>query len=176
MESQMIQRAKAGDTEALTYLVDQHKELAFNIALRMTKSSEDAKDIVQESFLKVLKNIDRFKEEAKFSTWLFRIVYNESLMLLRKQKNSSTFLDIRTVESVYVEGQEEDINAKEFNYTKLHIAIDQLNHNERTVIDLFYLGEMSIKDIRRITQMSASNIKVILHRARLKMYKILEDE
>lgn len=172
IESQTILKAKSGDPEALTELVNRHKELAFNVALRITNNNEDAEDIIQDSFLKVLKNVNRFKEESNFSTWLFRIVYNQAVMLMRKRKRSLEFLNAPCLEQIH----EEEKCDRFDNYQKLYEAIDKLSVNERNLIDLFYLGGMSVKDIRNITGKSTSNIKVILHRARLKMQQTLKDE
>jgi len=168
-ESLTIQKARDGDKEALAELVNMHKELAFNIAYRITKNVEDAEDIVQESFLKVFKNLDRFKEASKFSSWLYRIVHNEGLMLVRKQKKSLEFLDAPMVENI------EEAREHSDDYKKLYEAIDQLSINERNLIDLFYLGDMSIKEIRKITGQSTSNIKVTLHRTRKKLQEKIKN-
>ncbi|MBV6647805.1 MAG: RNA polymerase sigma factor [Cyclobacteriaceae bacterium] len=172
MESNMIRKAKAGDAQALTKLVDSHKELAFNIALRITDNVQDAEDIVQESFLKALKNLTRFREESKFSSWLYKIVYNEAIAYIKKQKRATDFLDAPFSEPIH----EKENDSYSDNYQKLFKAIDQLSITERNIIELFYLGDKSIKDIQNIVGKNPSNIKVILHRARLKMQKILKNE
>ena len=79
----IIAKVKKGDVAAFNVLVDEHKAMAFTLALRLLKSREDAEEVTQDSFLKAYKNIGQFKEEAKFSTWLYTIVYNTALTSLR---------------------------------------------------------------------------------------------
>lgn len=167
-EASLIRKAIDGDEQALNLLVNNHKELAYNVAFRITQNSEDAKDVTQESFIKALQNLKRFRKESKFSTWLFRIVYNESLMLMRKRKNNLEFLDETFKEEIDEEDGESDYSEMK---SELNEAIKSLNPKERNIIDLFYLGEKSSKEIKKITGMSSANIKVILHRARVKLKK-----
>ena len=85
MEPQIIKKAISGDSEALTKLIDKYKDIAYNLALSIVKNGDDAKDITQDSFLKVLENINRFRSDSKFSTWLYRIVYNQSIGFAKKK-------------------------------------------------------------------------------------------
>ena len=168
METDIIRKAAGGDPRALTVLVNRHKELAYNIAYRNIHNAEDAKDVTQNAFLKAMENLGNFRQESKFSTWLYRIVYNEAMMLVRKRKRNlefsdGTYVDIRQEEEVYT-----DQAAMQLALNK---AIEKLEPRERAVIDLFYLGEKSVKEIHKITGMSTSNVKVVLHRTREKLKK-----
>lgn len=171
MESILIRKAIAGDTQALNTLVDKYKNLAFSVAFRITNNHEDAQDITQDSFLKVLEKLHQFREESRFSTWLFRIVYNQAMMLMRKRKKSIEYLDSIILEYAY----EEENNHTPDLQKDLNRAIDELKPVERNIIDLFYLGEKSIKEIHQITGMSTSNVKVVLHRTRAKLRKKIQD-
>src|SRR6056297_749301 len=88
-----LSKAIDGDHEALNHLLDQHKDLAFSIALKLVGNETDAEDVVQEAFIKVLSSIGRFRKESKFSTWLYRIVYNESLKRLNEKSRERLHLD-----------------------------------------------------------------------------------
>lgn len=167
MESLIIKKAIAEDSEALTILVDKYKDIAYNLALSIVKNKEDAKDITQESFLSVLENINRFRNTSKFSTWLYRIVYNQSVGFVKRENRTNT-IDY----SVLIETSEID-DDKEEKIQVLYKAINLLKDTDRNVIMLFYLAEKSIKEIAQITGFSIANIKVILHRARKKLcYKM----
>lgn len=168
METDIIRKAADGDARALNALVDKHKALAYNVAYRIIQNSEDAKDITQNAFLKALENLSTFRQESKFSTWLYRIVYNEAMMSVRKRKKNLEFSDATFVDLRQEEDAQPDTAEMQFALNK---AIEKLNPRERTVIDLFYLGEKSIKEIRKITGMSTSNVKVVLHRTREKLKK-----
>ncbi|RDV10248.1 sigma-70 family RNA polymerase sigma factor [Pontibacter diazotrophicus] len=167
----LIKKAKDGDRHALATLIDTHKTIAFNLALKITNSEEEAKDITQESFLTVLENIKKFRNEAKFSTWLYRIVYNEALRVIKRK-------------SVPIEGKHADALATESTDSleqresrqRLDAAIQELNENERVVILLFYMAEKTIKEITSITGFTESNTKVLLHRGRKQLKERLENE
>ena len=170
MESQIIKKAISGDSEALTILIDKYKDIAFNLALSIVKNRDDAKDITQDSFLKILENINRFRSDSKFSTWLYRIVYNQSIGFI-KRENRANSVDY----SLLIEISENNDN-KEGEIQDLYKAINKLEDTDRNIIMLFYLAEKTIKEIAQITGLSISNIKVILHRARKKLVEKMEYE
>ncbi len=170
MESQIIKKAITGDSESLTVLIDKYKDIAFNLALSIVKNREDAKDITQDSFLKVLENIDRFRNGSKFSTWLYRIVYNQSIGFV-KRGNRTNMVDY----SGLVDISEKNDN-QEDEIQDLYKAINLLEDTDRNIIMLFYLAEKSIKEIAQITGLSIGNIKVILHRARKKLFEKMDYE
>ena len=82
----LVLASKAGDVAAFGELVARYDRKLLRIALHITHNLEDAQDVVQETFLKVFQNLDAFRGDSKFSTWLFRIAVNQSLMGLRKQR------------------------------------------------------------------------------------------
>ena len=170
MESQIIKKAISGDSEALTILIDKYKDIAYNLALSIVKNREDAKDITQDSFLKVLENINRFRSDSKFSTWLYKIVYNQSIGFRKKVSHTNS------VDYSVIADNSEEIDNKEDKIQDLYKAINLLADTDRNVIMLFYLAEKSIKEIVQITGLSVSNIKVILHRARKKLFEKMDYE
>src|SRR6187397_1267649 len=82
----VLDRARQGDSEAFRALVEQHSRSAFRLAYRMTGNEQDAEDVVQESFLRAYKQLGRFEARANFGTWLYRIVANCSVDLLRAKQ------------------------------------------------------------------------------------------
>lgn len=170
-----LTKAIDGDREALNYLLDQHKNLAFSIALKLVGNEADAEDIVQEAFIKVLTSIGRFRKESRFSTWLYRIVYNESLKRLNEKKQENLNLDSENnipAASVPVEDIFEKIS-KEEEHKLVNEAIEKLNANEHLVLSLYYPGEKNINEIVRITGFTKSNVKVLMHRGRKHLYQII---
>lgn len=170
MESQIIKKAITGDSEALTVLIDKYKDIAFNLALSIVKNREDAKDITQDSFLKVLENINRFRNDSKFSTWLYKIVYNQSIGFAKKE-NRTDSIDYSVLADTSVESENQEDKIQD-----LYKAINLLAETDRNIIMLFYLAEKSIKEIAQITGLSIGNIKVILHRARKKLFEKMDYE
>lgn len=168
--SKILKKAIAGDKNALSVLVDKYKDIAFNLAISIVRDEEDAKDITQDSFLKVLENIGSFRNESKFSTWLYRIVYNLSIQCIRNKKKMDP---IENVSHILTETSSDTLETHEKNQI-IKNALNILDGNERLIVTLFYLGEKSIKEIKEITSLSLSNIKVILYRSRKKMTENLE--
>ena len=131
---------------------------------------DDAKDVVQQSFLSVLEGISKFRNEAKFSTWLYKIAYSESLKRLKFRSKKSS---VSNVDDPFY--YDECFENNETN-DQLHKSIDLLREQEKSIIMLHYLAEKSIKEIVQITGLTKSNVKVILHRGRLNLKKILVNE
>src|SRR5207249_8988037 len=82
----VLARARQGDGEAFRALVERHSRSAFRLAYRMTANEQDAEDVVQESFLRAYKQLGRFESRANFGTWLYRIVANCSVDLMRARQ------------------------------------------------------------------------------------------
>lgn len=168
MSKELIRKAREGNIQALNELINNHKDLAYSIALKYLKNKEDAEDVVQNSFIIILKSIKNFRNEAKFSTWLYTIVYHECLKELKNRNQTMEYIPQFVEyenEETYVE-EKDDIN----NFLKI------LTSNEYTTITLFYLKEKSIDEIAKITSLSKVNIKVLLHRARLKLKQAINDK
>jgi len=164
--NQLIQQAKQGDNKALNTLINNHRDFAYSIALNVLKNKADAEDIVQNSFVIVLKSLRNFKNESRFSTWLYKIVYRESLRAVKQKKKRIDYSsNSMQPEMVLEESNNEDINIK--------TLLNALSEKEYLVISLFYLKEKSINDIIKITALSKANIKVLLHRGRQKMKQSL---
>src|ERR1700738_3873273 len=85
-DSVTIARVRAGDGDASRALVDRHSRSVFRLAYRMTGNEQDAEDVVQDTFLRAWKQIDRYEARSSFSTWLYRIAANCSLDLIRVRK------------------------------------------------------------------------------------------
>src|SRR5271155_4840381 len=89
----LVHASKSGDVTAFEQLVKRYDSKLLRIAQSITHNREDSQDAVQEAFLKAYQNLPAFREDSKFSTWLFRITVNQSLMKLRKQRTRETSLD-----------------------------------------------------------------------------------
>src|SRR2546425_1764724 len=82
----VLARARQGDAEAFRVLVERHSRSVFRLAYRMTGNEEDAEDVVQETFLRAYRQLDRYEARSSFSTWLYRIASNYSLDLIRMRR------------------------------------------------------------------------------------------
>src|SRR6202021_2169909 len=89
-ESALVAKARAGDAQAFTDLVNRYERKIYRLAKHITQNDEDAEDVLQEAFLKAYEHLDGFKGDSKFYTWIVRIAVNEALMKLRKRKGDRT--------------------------------------------------------------------------------------
>ena len=169
-----IEKVKNGQTQYYSYIVEKYKDIVFSIALKVLKNLEDAEEMAQESFIKAYRSLHTFKGKAKFSSWLYRITYNNCISEIRRRKIHFTPIDEVEVkddaESFNIEGLPQENREK---YIK--IALDKLPEDEYTLILLYYFEEQSIEEISKITRLTESNAKVKLYRARKKLYTILNN-
>jgi len=171
--SELIQAILAGDKDLFAEIVDQHKNLVYSILLRMTDDHDEANDLAQEVFIKVFRQLKQFKGKSKLSTWIYKIAYFHGLSYLRKRKRWST-----DVNSVDIESND-DINEEiALDELKGHVSecIRNLKPLERTAITLFYLEEMSVKEVAEIMNITESYVKVTVHRAKKSLKEMIKKE
>ena len=169
-----IERVLKGDTQCFSHLVDKYKDIVYSIALKVLRNNEDAEEMAQESFIKAYKSLNTFKGTAKFSTWLYRITYNNCISEVRKKK-----LKFVSTDDIQISDEPEEMNfddIPEENRAKyVKAALDKLPEEEYTIILLYYFEDKSVEEIGQITKLSESNVKVKLFRARKKLNSILKE-
>jgi len=175
-DSYYISKVLHGDVNAFSFLVEKNKRMAYTIALKLLNSPEDAEEIAQDAFVKAFQSLQTFKSECKFSTWLYKIVYHESISKLRKKH-----LEVISIDDDHFSNF--DMQQTDHFLTQLNIeeqkslvrtAIDRLPAEERAIITLYYLNESSVKEITVITGDSEANVKIKLFRARKRLWELLK--
>ncbi len=181
-DSFYINKVLKGNLSSFAKLVEKHKSMAYTLALRISKNHEDAEEIAQDSFMKVYNSLSSFKQDSKFSTWLYKIIYNTAISRFRKKQIESYSLDESIIDNKANEVSHDGLNALHQKQRKQIISevIAKLKVDEGVAMTLFYLNENSIKEIEEITGFTRSNIKILLHRGRkkllLELTKILKKE
>lgn len=176
----IIRRIIEGDKAAFRILVEKYKDVSFSLAQSILKDEAKAEDVLQEVFIKVYEKINRFQFKSAFSTWLYRIVINTCYNELKKQKIKVSIEDVdqNLFDDAPAGGLRITNDADQKKYIQLAIA--RLRSDEALVLRLFYLCELSIKEIEDITGFKATKIKVDLHRGRDNLYfqlkQLLGDE
>lgn len=175
-ESYFINRVKQGETEAFAWLVDRYRDMVYTICLRMLTVEADAEEAAQDVFVKAFRSIQGFQEKSKFSTWLYRIAYNQSISVIRKKVRMIDLVD----ETADLEVDEGDINGLDtLSATErsryLQMAIEALPETDGVVVTLFYYDELTLEEIAEITGLTNSNIRTKLHRSRKKMYQVISE-
>ncbi len=168
-----IDKVLSGDTAAFTELVNRHKAMVFTITNRILKSREDAEEIAQDVFLKVFQSLNKFKREAKFSTWVYRIAFNTAVSKTRKKSLEVLAIDENMIENYTFDEIIDDTGELSLDDKKKYyeIALKKISEEDNLLLTMFYMDEQSIDDISEITGLSVSNVKVKLHRTRKRLYE-----
>jgi len=169
-ENQCVQQVLSGNTSAFAYFVETYQDMAITIAHRICGNMQDAEDVVQESYVKAYRNLHTYRSESKFSTWLYRIVYNTAIT--------------QTKARMWMGSQETEIeNAYDLGENRLEIDLEEMDRKEvvsdilqrmpkgdALLLTLYYMEDNPVKEIAKITGLNEPNVKVKLFRAR-KMFK-----
>lgn len=175
-EIHCIERIRKGDHEAFSWIVDKYKDLVYTLCVRMLSSESDAEEAAQDVFVKVYRSINTFQGKSKFSTWIYRITYNQCISIIRSKVKLIDLVDdvpeseIDTGAMDALEGLKQKDRAM---YVKQ--AMESLPETDAFILTLFYYEELSLEEICKVTGQTNNNVRIRLHRARKKMYVVLEE-
>jgi RNA polymerase sigma-70 factor, ECF subfamily len=174
----LVEAALTGQPGAFERLVREHQVLCWRIIIRMVRNPEDARDLCQDTFLRVHRCLHQYRYESGLKSWIGRIAYSIALRYLERKRiplvepcggDSSTL-----IENVPGEFDLEAACADEEAVRHLHLAIETLPPLQRTLLALYYLEELSISEISAITGEASGTIKSHLFRSRLHLRKEIE--
>jgi RNA polymerase sigma-70 factor (ECF subfamily) len=174
-----LARARQGDADAFRALVDRHSRRVFQLAFRMTGNQQDAEDVVQESFLRAYRQLGRFEARANFGTWLYRIVANCAVDLMRTKwhrheragrETEDGWMDMATSE---MPGPERLAESAEIQ-RRVRAALEGLSPLERAAFTLRHYEGRSIEEIGSTLNLGTSAAKHSVFRAVKKLRAALE--
>ena len=175
---ELISKVLEGDKQAYAQLIKRHQRFVFTLALRFSKSREDAEEIAQDCFIKAYRALHTFKQTSKFSTWLYSIVYTTSMTFLRKRRIDTQSIDDES-SLIQLESRVSDLSSNEVEHKSkmvfVNLAISRLLPDDAAIITLFYQGEQSLEEIGQALGMEANTVKVKLHRARHRLKEKIEN-
>lgn len=166
----ILVRARQGDGEAFRVLVERHSRTLFRLAFRMTGNEQDAEDVVQESFLRAYRQLGRFESRANFGTWLYRIVTNCSVDLMRAkqsrhdQSRGESLDAVTDVPATEGHGPERLAESAEIA-RRVNDALGELSALERAAFTLRHHEGRSIQEISKILGLGTSAAKHSVFRA-----------
>ena len=164
----IIERILSGDKSGYRDLANRHKDYAFTVAYKIAGTREDAEEIAQDAFIQAFQALPTFNQEAKFTTWFYRIVFNSALMF--KRKNRIQVEDIELSQSAQYVAADTDKDLKISEQRQyIQKAFNHLSPADVTMITLFYLKEQSLEEIAQVVGISAETVKVKLCRARKRL-------
>jgi RNA polymerase sigma-70 factor (ECF subfamily) len=170
-EALAIARAKSGDGEGFRNLVERHSRSVFRLAYRMTGNESDAEDIVQETFLRAYKQLNRYESRSSFATWLYRIAANCSIDLIRAKKVRQP---VEVPETLAAKDPEPDRAMFSSEVQKrVAEAMNDLSGQERTAFVLRHFEGLSIDEISRSLGVGENAAKHAVFRAVQKLRRTL---
>lgn len=175
-EVKLIGRAKAGDPRAIEALIRAHQASVYAFVLRLSQRPEVAEDIVQEAFLRVLRNLDRFDTRFRFSTWLFTIAKRLYVNAMQKLKPASESEVVELWQSGGPAPGRASVQTEVMTNARVVIdtALEDLNEQQREIVLLFHQQNWSIAEIADHLDMPEGTVKSHLHRARKRMRQFIE--
>ncbi|MBR4136221.1 MAG: sigma-70 family RNA polymerase sigma factor [Bacteroidales bacterium] len=164
------------DQKAYAELVSLYQDSIYYLMMRIVKNSDDAEDLTQETFGKAFRNLHAYSPQYAFSTWLYRIAVNNSIDYIRHKNNSPQCVD----DDLFSLSSEQMIDRSSSNHTKtpedevidkqrssmLRTAVQRLPEKYRKVVELRYYDELSYEEIAKDLNISLSNVKIQLLRAK----------
>ncbi|MFL5568537.1 MAG: RNA polymerase sigma factor [Gemmatimonadaceae bacterium] len=185
-DQQVVVFAQEGREDAYRELVKRYERPVFSLIYRMVRDNETAEDLAQETFIKVLNNIDRYRPEFKFSSWLFKIANNVAIDHLRRRQLDTVSMDgsphATTPDAVMASAIElsdasesalEEMEAKELG-SAIEQAIARLRPEYRSCILLRHVEGRSYEEIATTLDLPLGTVKTYIHRARHELRRALE--
>ncbi len=182
-DQQLIEKFKAGDEQAFDTLFKKYQMIVLNTCYRLLQDDTDSQDAAQEIFIKVYRALPKFKPDAQFTTWLYRICINHCYNVLRARKRkklTSIFSKNDQNENSLLEKIEDtnnpmqDMEKKELKEMVIY-AVNQLPKNQRTAVILHRFEGLSYKEIADVMNTTVSSVESRLHRAKLALAKNLSN-
>ncbi len=173
---ELIEQTRRGDQSSFEVLYQRYVKRIFNLAYRMVGPGADAEELTQEVFLQAFKNLQHFKGQSSFYTWLYRIACNTCLQFLRKKSRSRETVNYDDLAEVEIEGHEspdplDEIERRDLA-RRLEQALGQLPDSQRMVLVLGPIEGRSYEEIAEILGLTVPVVKGRLHRARENIRRI----
>jgi RNA polymerase sigma-70 factor (ECF subfamily) len=171
------------DEQAFAELMKRYKKPVYHMILKMVRNVDDAEDLTIEAFAKAFKNLERFKKDYTFSTWLFRIATNNAIDFIRKKKLETMSLDTSykddSGEAVKIDVEDNELNPMEETIKSqkielIRIFVDKLPPKYQRLVKLRYFDELSYEEIAKELEAPLGTVKAQLHRARELMYDLVK--
>jgi len=181
----LVDQAIGGDQKAYAELMKRYKKPLYHTVLKMVRNVDDAEDLTIESFAKAFRNLDKFKKDFSFSTWLFRIATNNCIDFLRKKRLDTMriagSLRDSNGDEVAMEIKDGKLNPQEEAIRDqkneiIRLIIHKLPPKYQTLVNLRYFQELSYEEIAQELQAPLGTVKAQLHRARELLYDLVKDK
>lgn len=167
-EARLIKKIKKGNQRAFKRLYENYADYALRTAYAITRNNSDASDIVQETFIKIFRNIDSYDTSKSFKPWFYKILINESRRFLTKNSKQAI-----SIESEQALDHLSHSSQRRNSYDDLELAMEQLDENQRTILTLKYLNGFTEKELAEMMDVNVNTIKSRLYKARHRLKAVM---
>lgn len=173
-DKDLLLRIKQGHRDAYRELIQRHSSYVMSICMQVLRNREEAEEVAQDTFVKAFKYIDSFNGTSKFRTWLYQIAYRTSIDCYRRRKRVES---IDEPQYNNIADQDTSIERIDNQDMRAHIEkmLELMTQEEAVIIRMFYFEEMNVKELCVILEMTDSNVKIKLFRARKKLKELLKN-
>jgi RNA polymerase sigma-70 factor (ECF subfamily) len=172
----LLERHRAGDAQAFTGLVRRHERAIYLLALRYVGDGDEARDVAQRAFVQVYKQLQGFRGEASFRTWIYRIAANLALDALRKRGRDARLAEDAAQHPDATLGPERDRLAQMEERERLREAVRLLPPKQRLVVELRVFEELSFREVAEVADTSEDSAKVSFHHAVKRLKALLGED
>ena len=179
-DEELVELAQEGSRPAFASLIERHKAAVFSMALRIVGNREDAEEAAQDTFVRAFRALERFRRDAKFSTWLYRIAMNVCLTKARQSRLDVTSIDASMDEDddsvplqIPDQGDNPDqlVERSEFR-ERIRALIASLPPRYSAVLTLYHIQNLSYEEISQTLDLPIGTVKAHLFRARNALKKL----
>ena len=165
----------ASKDKGFKLLIDLYQERIYWMIRKMVLSHDSANDVLQDTYIRIFKGIDNFKEKSKLSTWIYRIAYNESIRFLNKESKMKK-IELNSIDYNYSKKLFADtfFNADNLSL-KFHQVLSELSIRERNIFNMKYFDELKFKEIAKITDININTVKSIYYSVEKKIKKEINE-
>jgi RNA polymerase sigma-70 factor (ECF subfamily) len=177
-DRELVARCQIGEVDAFNELVGRHQDRVYAAVTRFCGNGEDAADVVQRAFINAYRKISEFKGDAAFSTWIYRIAFNQAISFRRENRRPSVSLHAKDEDGLIAEPVDErapgESMESEETRKKVQQALERLEEQDRQIIILKDLQGHSYDEIAAILQIPKGTVRSRLHRARMELKEKLK--
>jgi RNA polymerase sigma factor (sigma-70 family) len=174
VHQQLIDRCRAGDRQSYYELYKLYSRSMYNVGYRIVNNEDEAHDVLQEAFISAFNNLESYRQESSFGSWLKRIVVNKAINYLHKRKTERFPTDDRW--DVKEEIESDPFDGFPFTVEKVRAAIEALPDGYRTVLSLYLLEGYDHGEIAEILNITESTSKSQFNRSKKKLKELLEQK
>ena len=177
-DRELVALCQRNDATAFAELVARHQDRVYAAVVRFCGNAEDACDIVQRAFINAFRKIGDFKNDAAFSTWIYRIAFNQAISHRRENRRATVSIHSKEGDGLIVEPSEErppgEAMESEETRRKVQEGLERLEENDRQIIILKDLQGQSYDEIAAVLNIPKGTVRSRLHRARLELREQLK--